>query len=125
MKTQFCIQVRFSTRRSGPTRGPQKRPVHYKDDNYNNNDKRYSFKNHSKCKQITESTPRNHFQMIKTLTAHQNAFSFKEREHLKQLMTELQHVFTINRTLLYAGVDTDIVIITVIVIVIGLGVNGL
>lgn len=63
--------------------------------------------------------------MIKTLTARQNAFSFKEREHLKQLTTELQHVFTINRTLLYAGVDTDIVIITVIVIVIGLGVNGL
>ncbi len=84
LKTQFCIQVRFSTRRSGPTRGPQKRPVHYKDDNYNNNDKRYSFKNHSKCKQITESTPRNHFQMIKSLTARQNAFSFKEREHLKQ-----------------------------------------
>lgn len=70
----------------------------------------------------------NHFQKdfffpvdkwLKTLTANQNPFDFKELD-LKWQMKKLQHALIINRTLSSVGVDANLVIATVIVF----GMNG-
>ncbi len=58
--------------------------------------------------------------MIKTFTANQNRPNYKEVEHLKRQITKLQHTLIINRNLLCIGVNTNIVIVVVMVI----GVNG-